>query len=139
MRRYHNSRKSGRYNEDKIVNMRRGKLYEDDEEIEIIGDEEEVDEIEEVLLEDKLAEIGDNLGYPFTSHSGRGSFSVSDNVEISVRFTPDEITAIDVRITKNPARFTCTKNTTTVDNLSVELQTCVMIVKDIRSKLNVRG
>ena len=114
-------------------------LYEadDEEEIEIIDDE--IEDVEETLIEDQLAEIGDNLGYPFTSHNGSGSFSISDSVEVSIRFTPTEITAIDVRILKNPARFSCTRNTTTVDNLSVELQTCVMIVKDIRSKVKIRG
>lgn len=104
-------------------------------------DEEEtiVQDIEEILIEDQLAEIGDNLGYPFTSSNGKGSFSVSDNVEVAVRFTPKQITAIEARILKNPARFNCTRNTTTVDNLSVELQTCVLIIKDIRSKLRVRS
>lgn len=110
---------------------RRHSLYEDEEET-IVKD------VEEILIEDQLAEIGDNLGYPFTSSNGKGSFSISDNVEVAVRFSPTQITAIEARILKNPARFNCTRNTTTVDNLSVELQTCVLIIKDIRSKLKVR-
>ena len=111
-------------------------LHEDDV-IDTIEDD-IIDDIDVVLIEDQLEQIGDNLGYPFTSSNGRGSFSISDNVEIDVRFTPTQITSIETNIIKRPSRFNCTKNTTTVDNLSVELQTCVMIIKDIRSKLKVR-
>ena len=120
-------------------------LYEDDEDFVLVDDdkyfddEDEIEIIEDSNVETQLSEIADNLGYNFTSSDGRGSFSVSDNVEVSVRFTQNLITSLDVRILKNPARFSCLKNTTTVDNLSVELQTCVLIIKEIRSKLKVRS
>lgn len=112
-------------------------LYEDDDDIILVDDE--IDDVNDLNIESQLAEIADNLGYNFTSFDGRGSFSVSDNVEVSVRFTRNLITSLDVKILKNPARFSCIKNTTTVDNLSVELQTCVLIIKEIRSKLKVRS
>lgn len=99
------------------------------------NDEEEIVIEEEVPVTDVLEEIGDNLGYPFTYSGTSGSFSVSDNVEVSVRFSDNKVQRIYTRILKNPARFDCTKNTTTVDNLSVELQTCVLIIKDVRQKL----
>ena len=118
-------------------------LYEADDDVVLVDDDEyfdnEVEIIEDSNVESQLSEIADNLGYNFTSSDGRGSFSVSDNVEVSVRFTQNLITSLDVRILKNPARFSCLKNTTTVDNLSVELQTCVLIIKEIRSKLKVRS
>lgn len=120
-------------------------LYEDDEDFVLVDDdkyfddEDEIEIIEDSNVETQLSEIADNLGYNFTSSDGRGSFSVSDNVEVSVRFTQNLITSLDVKILKNPARFSCLKNTTTVDNLSVELQTCVLIIKEIRSKLKVRS
>ena len=119
--------------------FRTKRLHEEDEEdfiddeIDIIKDIEKDEE--ELTIEDQLYEIGDNLGYDFTSYSGRGSFSISDNVEVSVRYTPEKITSIDTKILKNPAKFNCTKNTTTIDNLSVELQTCVLLIKEIKSKL----
>ena len=99
------------------------------------NDEEEIVIEEEVPVTDALEEIGDNLGYPFTYSGTSGSFSVSDNVEVSVRIVNNEVQRIFTRILKNPARFDCTRNTTTVDNLSVELQTCVLIIKDVRQKL----
>ena len=98
------------------------------------NDEEEI-VIEDIPVTDVLQEIGDNLGYPFTYSGTNGSFSVSDNVEVSVRIVNNEVQRIFTRILKNPARFDCTKNTATVDNLSVELQTCVLIIKDVRQKL----
>ena len=99
------------------------------------NDEEEIIIDEEVPITDVLEEIGDNLGYPFTYSNTSGSFSVSDNVEVAVKFLDNFIQKIYVRILKNPARFDCSKNTTTIDNLSVELQTCVLIIKDVRQKL----
>lgn len=124
-------------------------LYEDDNDVVLVDDEDfddedfdirdEIEIVEDSNVETQLSEIADNLGYNFTSSDGRGSFSVSDNVEVSVRFTQKLITSLDVKILKNPARFSCLKNTTTIDNLSVELQTCVLIIKEIRSKLKVRS
>lgn len=108
------------------------KLREADDDIEVV-------EIEEDSIEDQLIEIGDNLGYPFTGSDGKGSFYISDNVEVSVRFSPKSVTSIEARIIKNPARFNCTRSTTTIDNISVELQTCVLVIKDIRSKIKVVG
>lgn len=119
--------------------FRTKRLHEEDEEDFIDGEIDIIKDIEkdeeELTIEDQLYEIGDNLGYDFTSYSGRGSFSISDNVEVSVRYTPEKITSIDTKILKNPAKFNCTKNTTTIDNLSVELQTCVLLIKEIKSKL----
>ena len=105
-------------------------LKEEDEELEVIEDE-----IEEIDLDTELTKIADKLGFDYTSANGSGSYSVSDNVEVRVRYTQNKIVKIQTVILKNPARYDCTKNTTTVDNLSVELQTCVLIIKEIKQKL----
>lgn len=104
----------------------------DDEEIEVVEDEVEVEELD---IDSGLEEIANKLGFDYTSANGSGSYSVSDNVEVRVRYTKDKIVKIQTVILKNPARYDCTKNTTTVDNLSVELQTCVLIIKEIKQKL----
>ena len=104
----------------------------DDEEIEVFEDEVEVEELD---IDSVLEEIANKLGFDYTSANGSGSYSVSDNVEVRVRYTKDKIVKIQTVILKNPARYDCTKNTTTVDNLSVELQTCVLIIKEIKQKL----
>jgi HD superfamily phosphodiesterase len=122
-------------------NKRFNKFYDkklkeaDDAEIENDEIEEIEDVIEELDIEAVLEEIADKLGFDYTSSNGSGSYSISDNVEVRVRFTPKKISRIQTVILKNPARFDCTKNTTTVDNLSVELQTSVLIIKEIKQKL----
>jgi len=115
----------------KYKNRYRNVPIHEDEDIE----DEIVDDVEDVVIEDQLFEIGEKLGYDFTASNGSGSFSISDNVEVRVRFTPRGIMSIQTVLLKNPARYDCTKNTTTVDNISVELQTCVLIIKEIKSKL----
>lgn len=93
------------------------------------------DEIDDIDIEAALIEIGDKLGYDFISSNGSGSFSISDDVEVYVRFTDRGINKLETRILRSNPRFDCTKNTTTVNNLSIELQTAVLIIKDIKSKL----
>jgi hypothetical protein len=122
----------------KNIHLHEDEFDDEDEYIasDIVNDiERDVDE--ELSIEDTLYEIGDNMGFDFITYNGRGSYSISDNVEIDVRYTKDKVTAIDTKIIKNPAKFSCIRNTTTIDNLSVELQTCVMIIKEIKTKLKV--
>lgn len=114
-------------------NLRLPKRLTEIDEDEFIDDVEEVEDI--LNIDNTLMSIGNKLGYDYTSSNGSGSFSVSDNVEVRVRFTPDKVVKVQTVILKNPARFDCTRNTTTIDNLSVELQTCVLIIKEIKQKL----
>lgn len=117
--------------------LRPSKLNEVDEQDEFIDDVvDDIEEIEDELdIDATLRDIGEKLGYDFTSSKGSGSFSISDNVEVSVRYTPEKVVKVQTHILKNPPRYDCTKNTTTVDNLSVELQTCVLLIKEIKQKL----
>ena len=98
-------------------------------------DDEIDDEIDDIDIEAALIEIGDKLGYDFISSNGSGSFSISDDVEVYVRYTDRGINKLETRILRSNPRFDCTKNTTSVNNLSIELQTAVLIIKDIKSKL----
>ena len=117
--------------------LRPSRLNEVDEQDEFIDDVvNDIEEIEDELdIDTTLRDIGDRLGYDFTSSNGSGSFSISDNVEVRVRYTPTKVVKVQTNILKNPARYDCTRNTTTVDNLSVELQTCVLLIKEIKQKL----
>ena len=79
-----------------------------------------------------------NLGYTFTMNNGSthdGTISISDNLSIYIRFINDSITKIYIITDINNDRIDCTRNTSTADNISVDLQTCVLIIKEIRQKL----
>lgn len=89
-----------------------------------------------VQVVDKLYEIADNLGFPFEeTNNTSGRFSISDNVIVVVKYRDDRVMSIHTKITKNPALYDCTHTTSTIDNISTELQSCILIIKDIRSKL----
>lgn len=100
-------------------------------------DEEEIeDEVEEEeTIVDKLSKIGDDLGYDFIGGVTSGSFSLSNSVEVFVRYSDDKIQKLEVRLLKSNPRFNCMRNTTEVDNISVELQTATLIVKSVKQKL----
>ena len=118
----------------RIQNKFPRKPLREDDDIEVVEDE--IEELEEeISIDEQLQTIAEKLGFDYTSANGSGSFSISDNVEVRVRFTPNKISRIQTVILKNPARYDCTKNTTTVDNISVELQTCVLIIKEIKQKI----
>ena len=103
--------------------------------------EEDEDEIEievEPSVEERLIAIADNLGYSFMpngKNSTEGTISVSDMLTIYIRYTNDEVKRIYIRTQVPGNRIDCSRNTTTADNMSVDLQTCVLIIKDIKQKL----
>lgn len=95
-------------------------------------------EVEDVLISDMISDIVQNLGYTFVQNKGSstdGTISVSDNLTIFIRYTPMEITRIYIKTEIQNNRIDCTRNTATADNLSVDLQTCVLIIKEIKNKL----
>ena len=116
-----------RYNR-MLANKKRRSLYEDEEE-EII--------IDETSIQDEVYQIVNNLGYDFTisKNGSDGEISISDNLTIYIRFMGDTISRIYIRTQIDNDRIDCTRNTATADNLSVDLQTCVLIIKEIRQKL----
>ena len=98
----------------------------------------EDDDIEDIVLSDRLYDIANDLGYTFTlskNNSNEGVISISDYLSIVIRFADDEIKRIFIRTYIDNSRIDCTRNTTTADNISIELQTCVLIIKDIKQKL----
>jgi hypothetical protein len=116
---------------------------EDEDDIVIVDDEDadeeeiegEIEEVEEETIVDKLSKIGDDLGYDFIGGVTSGSFSLSNSVEVFVRYSDDKIQKLEVRLLKSNPRFNCMRNTTEVDNISVELQTATLIVKSVKQKL----
>jgi len=116
---------------------------EDADDIVIVGDEDtdeeevedEIEEVEEETIVDKLSKIGDDLGYGFIGGVTSGSFSLSNSVEVFVRYSDGKIQKLEVRLLKSNPRFNCMRNTTEVDNISVELQTATLIVKSVKQKL----
>jgi hypothetical protein len=116
---------------------------EDEDDIVIVDDEDadeeeiedDIEEVEEETIVDKLSKIGDDLGYDFIGGVTSGSFSLSNSVEVFVRYSDDKIQKLEVRLLKSNPRFNCMRNTTEVDNISVELQTATLIVKSVKQKL----
>lgn len=103
-----------------------------------LNEAEDIDELEEFDIELELSEIADNLGYTFMPSKDKtteGTISVSDELTIYVRYINNQITRIYIKTDINNDRIDCTRNTTNADNMSVELQTCVLIIKDIKQKL----
>lgn len=107
----------------------------DDEDADEEEVEDEIEEVEEETIVDKLSKIGDDLGYDFIGGVTSGSFSLSNSVEVFVRYSDDKIQKLEVRLLKSNPRFNCMRNTTEVDNISVELQTATLIVKSVKQKL----
>lgn len=96
------------------------------------------DSAEDIEISDRLYDIVNDLGYTFTvskNNSNEGVISISDYLSIVVRFTDNEIKRIFIRTDIDNSRIDCTRNTTTADNISIELQTCVLIIKDIKQKI----
>ena len=84
-----------------------------------------------------LSEIAENLGYSFmpSGNGTSGIISISDELEIVIRYFNGQISKISISTDINGNKIDCTRNTTKADNMSVDLQTCVLIIKDIKQKL----
>lgn len=98
----------------------------------------EDDDIEEIVISDRISEIVSDLGYDFRlnkNNSNEGSISISDNLSIFIRLMNNEISRIYIKMDVANNRIDCTRNTATADNISVDMQTCVLIIKDIKQKL----
>lgn len=97
--------------------------------------EKDIKEVEDILIQDELKEIASDLGYDFIGGQTSGSFSLSDLVEVYVRYSDTEIQKIEVRILSSNPRFNCMRNTTDVEELAVQLQTATLIVKNVKQRL----
>lgn len=93
------------------------------------------DEIEDMIMQDELKKIANDLGYDFIGGQTSGSFSLSNTVEVFVKYNNDRIQKLEVRILNSNPRYNCMRNSTDVEELAVQLQTATLIVKNIKRKL----
>lgn len=103
-----------------------------------LTEDEEEEIVEDIDIEAELTAIAEDLGYTFMPNKTGpigGTISVSDELSIFIRYNDTGITRIYINFDVVNNKLDCTKNTTTADNMSVELQTCVLIIKDIKQKL----
>lgn len=105
----------------------------------IYEDEEEFDSIEDIQI--TLTEIAQDLGYDYIELSntklGSGQIAITNDVTINVRYDSYRVKSLSVQIgqfNKN-TKYDCTTNSSTIDNISVALQTASMILSEIRRKL----
>ena len=104
----------------------------------IMEDEEDLDTIEDIQF--ILIDIAQNLGYDYMELSenklGAGFISITNNVSIIIKYNSDRITSIEVQIGEfNKNKYDCTTNSSTIDEISVALQTASMICAEIRRKI----
>ena len=97
------------------------------------------DSEKEESLKDKLISISDNMGVRYLDNND-GNFKVviSDDVIIHIRYTRDKMTRIYIEVRNNgmkDVRIDCTRNTKHADAISVDIQTAILIVKDIKNKV----
>lgn len=89
-------------------------------------------------IETTLKDIADNLGYFFYAEdNNKGTISITDDVNIVVRFT-NKVTSIEVTIGKNKNKqptYKITKSNSSIDEISVALQTASMVCAEIRKRL----
>ena len=108
----------------------RSRMYEDADEFEKEKDE---------SLKDKLIAVADNMGVHYIDNQdGNFKLVISDDVVIRVRYTKDRMTRIYIEVKNNgmrDVRIDCTRNTKQADTISVDIQTAILIVKDIKNKV----
>lgn len=112
------------------------RIYEDTDDFEF---EVEKDSGKEESLKDKLISIADNMGVRYIDNNdGNFKMIISDDVSIRVRYTRDRMTRMYVEVLndgKRDVRIDCTRNTKRADSISVDIQTAILIVKDIKNKV----
>lgn len=90
-------------------------------------------------LKDKLISVADNMGVRYIDNNdGNFRIIVSDDVNIRVRYTRDRMTRMYIEVLndgKRDVRIDCTRNTKRADSISVDIQTAILIVKDIKNKV----
>lgn len=91
-------------------------------------------------LHDKIKKIVTDMGHNYAEQHnnvlGYGVIAISDDVKISITYNTT-LTGMYVSIGSTPvrAKYKCLTNSTSVGDISVELQTAVMIMDTLRSKL----
>lgn len=104
----------------------------------IMEDEEELTTIEDIQA--VLISIAEDMGYDYMEFSenrlGAGFIAITNDVSIIVKYSREKITSIQVQVGEfNKNKYDCTTNSSTIDSISVSLQTASMICAEIRRKL----
>jgi hypothetical protein len=104
----------------------------------IMEDEEELIVIEDIQA--ILIEIAQNLGYDYIELSenklGAGFIDITNDVSIIIKYNREKIISLKVQVGDfNKNKFDCTTNSSTIDEISVALQTASMICAEIRRKI----
>lgn len=87
----------------------------------------------------EITQIVKNLGYQYSEMGqsyGKGTISIRNDLNIIIRYNT-RLTDMRVSIGNNDgnANYNCTKNSSSIDELSVALQTASMICDEIRQKI----
>ena len=101
------------------------------------------DEDEFVTIEDMQAEliaIAEDMGYFYEESSeklGVGFIAITDDVNIIVKYNETKLLSLYVQVGdyKSDNKYDCTTNSSSIDEISVALQTASMICSEIRRKL----
>lgn len=107
----------------------------------MITEEDEEDILTKEDMRDNLKEIADDLGYTYIETRkdklGDGKISISDDVNIRIKYNEESVNHMDVTVGKGVNRpfYDVTDNSATIDEISVALQTASMICSEIRRKL----
>lgn len=100
----------------------------------ITEDDEGIDTPEQIQT--VLIQIAEDLGYTYIEKTdyklGNGTINITNDVSIIIKYGT-RITTIYVNIEKS--MYNCTTNSSTIDDVSVALQTASMICSEIRKKL----
>ena len=104
----------------------------------IMEDEKEFVTIED--MQEELISIAEDMGYNYEESSeklGAGFIAVTDDVNILIKYNADKLLSIDVQVGdyKTDNKYNCTTNSSSIDEISVALQTASMICSEIRRKL----
>ena len=104
----------------------------------IMEDEEEFVTIED--MQEELISIAEDMGYNYEESSeklGAGFIAITDDVNILIKYNADKLLSINVQIGdyKTDNKYNCTTNSSSIDEISVALQTASMICSEIRRKL----
>jgi hypothetical protein len=107
----------------------------------MITEEDEENILTKEDMRDNLKEIADDLGYTYIETRkdklGDGKISISDDVNIRIKYNEESVNHMDVTVGKgvNRPSYDVTDNSATIDEISVALQTASMICSEIRRKL----
>jgi hypothetical protein len=104
----------------------------------IMEDEEDFVTIEDV--QEELIAIAEDMGYFYEESSeklGAGFIAITDDVNIIIKYNVDKLLSLNVQVGdfKTDNKYDCTTNSSSIDEISVALQTASMICSEIRRKL----